>query len=109
MAKGFLKLPNLHMLIKQKSPSLPRNLALGTFGKLLIVFSTKVDLLYLLYSNCMEVLSSTSDKAKSFAKNFYMDSNLNNSSIFSPVFCSRLKQILIHQRCLVLIIFQWWF
>ena len=29
-AKGFLKLPNLHMLIKQKSPSFPRNLALGT-------------------------------------------------------------------------------
>ena len=32
---------NLHMLIKQKSPSLARNLALRTFGKLLIVFSTK--------------------------------------------------------------------
>ena len=38
------------MLIKQKRPSLPRNLALGTFGKLLIVFSTKLNLLYLLYS-----------------------------------------------------------
>ena len=50
VAKGFLKLPNLHMLLKQKSPSLPRNLALGTFGELLIVFSTKVNLLYLLYS-----------------------------------------------------------
>ena len=50
VAKGFLKLPNLHTLLKQNSPSLPRNLALGTFGKLLIVFSTKVNLLYLLYS-----------------------------------------------------------
>ena len=40
----------VHMLIKQKSPSLPRNLALGTFGELLIVFSTKVNLLYLPYS-----------------------------------------------------------
>ena len=49
VAKGFLKL-NLHMLLKQKSPSFPRNLALGTFGELLIVFSTKVNLLYLLYS-----------------------------------------------------------
>ena len=48
--KGFLKLPNLHMLIKQKSPFLPRNLALLTSDKLLIVFSTKVNLLYLLYS-----------------------------------------------------------
>ena len=53
VAKGFCqkkKLPNLHMLIKQKSPLLPRNLALGTFGELLIVFSTNVNLLYLLYS-----------------------------------------------------------
>ena len=50
VAKGFLKLPNLHMLIKQKSPLLPRNLALVTSGELLIVFSTKVNLLYLLYS-----------------------------------------------------------
>ena len=48
--KEFLKLPNLHMLLKQKSPSLPRNLTLGTFGELLIVCSTKVNLLYLLYS-----------------------------------------------------------
>ena len=37
------------MLLKQKSPSFPRNLALGTFGKLLMVFSTKVNLLYFLY------------------------------------------------------------
>ena len=50
VAKGFLKLPNVHMLIQQKSPSLPRKLALGTFGILLIVFSTNVNLLYLLYS-----------------------------------------------------------
>ena len=38
------------LAIKQKSPSLPRNLALRTFGKLPIVFSTKVKLLYILYS-----------------------------------------------------------
>ena len=48
--KGFLKLPNLHMLIKRKIPLLPRNLALGTFGELLMVFPTKVNLLYLRYS-----------------------------------------------------------
>ena len=35
---------NMHM------PPLPRNLALGTFGEFPIVFSTKVNLLYLLYS-----------------------------------------------------------
>ena len=49
-AKEFLKLPNLHMLIKQKSLSLPRNLALRALSELLKVFSTKVNLLYLLYS-----------------------------------------------------------
>ena len=47
--KWFLKLLNLHKLIKQKSQSLSRNLALGTFSELPIVFSTKVNLLYLLY------------------------------------------------------------
>ena len=45
--QGFLRLTNLLILIKQKSPTLPTNLALQTFGKLLIVFLTKVNLLYL--------------------------------------------------------------
>ena len=45
VAKWFLKLPNLHMLIKQKK--LPRILPLGNFFELPIVFSTKVNLLYL--------------------------------------------------------------
>ena len=49
IAKGFLKLPNLHMRLKQKSPSLPRKFALGNFDKLLIVFSANVNLLYLFY------------------------------------------------------------
>ena len=48
--KRVLEAAKLHMLLKQKSPSFTRNLALGTFGELLIVFSTKVNLLYLLYS-----------------------------------------------------------
>ena len=47
--KGFFKLPNMHMLIKQKNPLFSRNLALETFGKLLIVLSTKVNLLHILY------------------------------------------------------------
>ena len=50
IAKGFLKLPNLDMLIKQNSPSHPRNLGLGTLCILPIVFLTKANLLYLLYS-----------------------------------------------------------
>ena len=48
--KGFLNLPNLDMLLNQKSPSFCRNVAVGTLGELLIVFSTKINLLYLLYS-----------------------------------------------------------
>ena len=39
IAKGFLKLPILLMLIKQKSLSLPWNFALMTFRKLLIEFN----------------------------------------------------------------------
>ena len=35
---------------KTKNPSLPRNLVLGTFDESPIVFSTKVNLLYLHYS-----------------------------------------------------------
>ena len=50
VAKGFLKLPNLHMLIKQKSIT-SQKFALKIFGELLIVFSTKVNLLiYVLIS-----------------------------------------------------------
>ena len=37
------------MLIKQKNPSLPRNVAFEAFGELLTVFSTKVTLLYLFH------------------------------------------------------------
>ena len=50
VAKAFLKLPSFHIPVKQKIPLLPRNLILGTFGILLIVFSTKGNQLYLLYS-----------------------------------------------------------
>ena len=43
-AKEFLKRPNVLMLIKQRRLLLPINLALVTFGELLIIFSTNVDL-----------------------------------------------------------------
>ena len=76
------------MLIKQNSPSLPRNFAFRTFGKLPIVFSTKVSLLYLLF-NGPEVLSSASDKAKLLAENFSKNSNLDDSGISLPVFSTR--------------------
>ena len=88
IVKGFLKLLNLLMSIKQESLALPRNLALVIFGKLLIVFSIKVNLLYLLYLTD-EVLSSAFDNVKLFAKNFSKNSNLDDSSISLPTFPSK--------------------
>ena len=49
VAKGLLKLPNLYMVRKEKSPSLSTNLAVRTFGEFPLVFSTKINLLYHLY------------------------------------------------------------
>ena len=89
VAKEFFKVPNLYILIKQKSPLLPRNLALVTFSELPIVFSTKLNLLYLLYSTAWSLLCSASDKAKLFAEIFYQTFNLDDSGISLTVFTSR--------------------
>ena len=70
--------------------------------------------------NNPEVLPSASDKAKLFPKNFSNSSNLDDLGISLPVFLSstHLKQynisitpqmVLNYQKCLVLIVFQWWF
>ena len=58
------------MLLKQKNPSLPRNLVLRTFGELLTVFSTKGKSAMPPLFNGPEVLSSASDKEKLFAETF---------------------------------------
>ena len=50
VAKGVLKLLNMHMLLNEKNLLLTRNLALRTLGKLLIVFLTMVNPLYLFCS-----------------------------------------------------------
>ena len=78
VAKRFLKLPNLYMLIKQNSLSLPRNLALETFGELLIVFSTQVNLLYHLYSTARKCCLLYLIKQKSFVNRFSKNSNLDD-------------------------------
>ena len=90
IAKGFLKLPNLHTLLKQKSPSLLRHLVLRTFGEILLisVLNKSKSAIPPLF-NRPEVLSSASDKAKLFAKNFSKNSNLDDSGISLPVFPSR--------------------
>ena len=79
------------MPIKQKSPSLPRNWALRTFGKLLIVFSQQDKSAIPPLFNGPEVLSSASNKAKLFAKNFSKNSNLDDSGISLPVFPSKIN------------------
>ena len=66
----------------------PRNFPLTILGKLPIVFSAKVNLLYLLYSTAQSCCLA-SDKAKLFAKNFSENSNLDDSGISLPVFPSR--------------------
>ena len=71
------------------SPSLPRNLALETFGKLLTVFSAKVNLLYLLYSTdrrcCLLHLIKQNYLLKTFPRTLILD----ESGISLPVFPSR--------------------
>ena len=66
------------MLIKQKSPSLLRNLARDLWRIDNIVLNKGKSAIPSLFKG-LEVLSSTSDKAKLFAKNFPKNSNLNDS------------------------------
>ena len=80
------------MLIKKKSTSLSRNLVVGTFGELLIVSSTKVDLLCLLYSTAQRCCLSTSDKVKFFAKKYSSNSILDDLGISLLVFPSRTNR-----------------
>ena len=113
------------MLIKQKPPLIPTDLALETFGELLMLFSTKVNLLYIFYSTaqrcCLLCLIE-----KLFAENFSKNPNLDDSGISLPVFPSRtnlrlhnisvtpkmVKKVIMNHdlsKHLVLIVFQWCF
>ena len=76
------------MLIKQKSPSLPRNLALATFGESPIVLSTEVNLLYLFYSMAWRCCLLHLIKHNFFLQG-YGYSNHDDSGISLPVFLSR--------------------
>ena len=69
--------------------SLPRNLALATFGELIIVPLNKDKSTLPPLVNGLEVLFSASDKAKLFPKNLSKKSNLDESGISVPVFLSR--------------------
>ena len=76
--------------------------------------------------NDLEVLSSASDEAKLFAENFSKNPNLDDLGIsllilpsrtnlqldnisIAPKMFRKVITNLIHQRSLVLIVFQWWF
>ena len=83
-----MKLPNLHMPIKQKSQSLSRNLAHGTWLIANSVLNKSKSAIPPLFKD-LELMSSASDKVKSFAKNFSKNSNLDDSDISLPVFLSR--------------------
>ena len=65
-------------------------MALVNFDEMPVIFSTKVNLLYIppLF-NSQKVLPSASDKAKLFAENFSKNSDLNDSGISLHVFPSR--------------------
>ena len=69
VAKGFLKLTILLMLIKQNI-SLLRNLALTNYGELLIVVSTKVKLLYFFHLTNLRCCFLLLKKQKFLQKSF---------------------------------------
>ena len=81
IAKVFLKLPNLLMLIRPKSVTSQKLGSLVTFGKSLIVISTKVNLPYLYLVVLVCYLYLTSGKAKLFTEIFLKNSNLDDSGI----------------------------
>ena len=70
-AKGLLKLINLFIL--KNSLSLSRTLAHKTFGKLLIVFSTKTNLLYFLYLIALRYCLQHLIKQHSLLKTFLIN------------------------------------
>ena len=86
------------MLITQKSPSLSRNLALGTFWRIVNSVLNKGKSAIPPLFNRPEVLSSASDKAKLFAENFCKNSNLDDSGISLPGFPSRTN-LKVHDIC----------
>ena len=89
--KSFFEAAKPAYVNKKKSPSLPRNLALRTSGKLPIVVSVKVNIYYTIppLFNGPEVLPFVIDKAKLFAENFSKNSNFDDSGISLHVFPSR--------------------
>ena len=97
---------------KQKSPSLPRNLTLSSFGKLLIVFSTKVKLLYLLYAMASICCPLHLIKQNCFLRNFLRTLTVaypegfrrRYISVWVPKLCAQIKGKLTQNNSRYLII-----
>ena len=75
------------MLIKQKSPLLPRTW-ISDFWRIVNNVLNKGKCAIPSPFNSPEVLPSASDKAKLFAKNLPRNSNLDDSGVSLPVFLS---------------------
>ena len=86
--KSILEAAKLPYANETKESITSQKLGSRDFCKLLIVFLTKVNLLYFRYSTT-QVLSSASDKAKLFDENFSKNSNIDDSGISLPIFPSR--------------------
>ena len=101
---------------KTKESITSKKLGSGTFGELLIVFSTKANLLYLFYSTarrcCLFASSRNSNLVDSGISLQASPSRpilkLYNISV-TPEMVKKAITNLTHQRRLVLIVFQWWF
>ena len=78
VAKGFLKLPNLHMLIKQE-PITSQKVGSRDFWRIANSVLSKGKSAIPPVFNGLKMLSSASDKAKLFAKIFFTNSNLDDS------------------------------
>ena len=89
IAKGFLKLPNMHMPNKTKECITSQKLGSRDFWWIADSVLNKGKLAIPSLFNGPEVLPSASDKAKLFAENFSKNSNLDDSGISLPVFPSR--------------------
>ena len=71
-----MNLVNYLMLVRQVSLSPPSNVDLMASGELQIVFSAKLDLLFLLYLMVLDVFYSPSDVAYVSVKTFAENPNL---------------------------------
>ena len=85
VAKGFLKLPNLYAT-KTKESVTSQKLGSQDFWRTANSVIDKGKSAILPLFNGPEVLTSASDKANLFAKNFSINSNLDDSGISLPVF-----------------------